>query len=260
MPISARMSLWGLYQYDNTILDNLTLPTGMDADNLKQNLLVETAGLSILYPDPDFLKTVIGLWSAERQDVWQKLYNTTVLQYDPIQNYDRTEETEEVNDGVSVRSNEQKRDATSDGVTTRDSDQTRSRSESGNTSDVNTSSGTSETVNSNTAYNSNTFTDTAKAESSGSNSSSTSGSSSSSSSENVAENGNESMASRASENVNESGNESRSDRRHFKSRVFGNIGVTTSQQMIMSEREVAEFCMTEYVINDFIQRFCVMVY
>lgn len=248
MPISARMSLWGLYQYNNTILDNLTLPTGMDADNLKQNLLVETAGLSILYPDPDFLKTVIGLWSAERQDVWQKLYNTTVLQYDPIQNYDRTEETEEVNDGVSVRSNEQKRDATSDGVTTRDSDQTRSRSEAGNTA------GTSETVNSNTAYNSNTFSDTAKAQSSGSNSNS------SSSSENVAENGNESMASRASENVNESGNESRSDRRNFKSRVFGNIGVTTSQQMIMSEREVAEFCMTEYVINDFIQRFCVMVY
>lgn len=248
MPISARMSLWGLYQYDNTILDNLTLPTGMDADNLKQNLLVETAGLSILYPDPDFLKTVIGLWSAERQDVWQKLYATTVLQYDPIQNYDRTEETEEVNDGVSVRSNEQKRDATSDGVTTRDSDQTRSRSEAGNTS------GTSETVNKNTSYNSNTFADTAKAESSGSNSNS------SSSSENVAEKGNESVSGRASENVNENGNESRSDRRQFKSRVSGNIGVTTSQQMIMSEREVAEFCMTEYVINDFIQRFCIMVY
>ena len=260
MPITARMSLWGLYQYDNTILDNLTVPTGMDVNNLKQNLLVETAGLSILYPDPDFLKTVIGLWSAERQDVWQKLYNTTVLQYNPIENYDRTEETEELNDGMSVRSNEQNRDVQSSGVAVRANEQSRNAESSGSSSDINTQSGDNETVNSNTAYNSASFADTAKVISSGSNNSSTSGSSSANTSETANENGSESRNDNASEKMKESGNESRSDRRKIRSHVFGNIGVTTSQQMIQSERDIAEFCMTEYVINDFIQRFCVMVY
>ena len=46
----------------------------------------------------------------------------------------------------------------------------------------------------------------------------------------------------------------------YKSRVHGNIGVTTTQQMLKSEREVAEFCMVDYIVNDFISRFCVMVY
>ena len=46
----------------------------------------------------------------------------------------------------------------------------------------------------------------------------------------------------------------------YKSRVHGNIGVTTTQQMIEQERRSVEFCMTEYIINDFISRFCVGVY
>ena len=62
------------------------------------------------------------------------------------------------------------------------------------------------------------------------------------------------------ENISGSGNRSSTDLRRLSSRIHGNIGVTTSQQMIMSEREVAEFCMVDYIVNDFISRFCVMVY
>lgn len=184
MPLSASLSLWGMYQYDDTVLDNLSLPAGMDADNVKQNLLVETAGLSILYTDPDFLKTVIGLWSAERQDVWNKLYATTVLQYDPIENYDRKEESS-------------------------------SRNSAGST-------GSTTVTSSATAYDSDDLADTGRSTSAGNNQTSSVG--------------------------------------NYTSRVHGNIGVTTTQQMIESERKVAEFCMTEYIINDFIQRFCLMVY
>lgn len=45
-----------------------------------------------------------------------------------------------------------------------------------------------------------------------------------------------------------------------KSRVHGNIGVTTSQQMIEEERRVASFDIYELIINELIQRFCLLIY
>ena len=184
MPISAQMSLWGLYQVDPTILDGLIVPTGMDGDNVKDNLLLETESMEILYPNTLFLKMAITVWAAERKDVWDKLYATTVLQYNPIENYDRNELSTSKNWGGS--------------------------------------SGSTTTTGSATAYNSDTFKDTGKSVSSGSNTSSSDGT--------------------------------------YNSRVHGNIGVTTTQQMIEQERRSVEFCMTEYIINDFIDRFCVGVY
>ena len=184
MPISAQMSLWGLYQVDPTILDGLIVPTGMDGDNVKDNLLLETESMEILYPNTLFLKMAITVWAAERKEVWDKLYATTVLQYNPIENYDRQEDT--TNSTATG----------SDGSTTVTASQT--------------------------AYNSNDFKDTSKSVSSGSNKSGSFG--------------------------------------LVKSRIHGNIGVTTTQQMIEQERRSVEFCMTEYIINDFIDRFCVGVY
>ena len=184
MAISAQVSLWGMYLADQSILDGLIAPTGMDGDNLKQNLLLETESMEILYPNAPFLKAAITVWAAERKEVWDKLYATTLLTYNPIENYDRIEESTK--------------------------------------SDVGASSGSTTAKHSNTSYDSNTFTDTDQDVSSGSNTS---------------------HASSA-----------------FQSRVHGNIGVTTSQQMITAERDVVQFCMTEYIINDFIERFCVGVY
>lgn len=40
----------------------------------------------------------------------------------------------------------------------------------------------------------------------------------------------------------------------------GNIGVTTTQQMIKEEREIADFSLYQLIIDDFKERFCVMVY
>ena len=42
--------------------------------------------------------------------------------------------------------------------------------------------------------------------------------------------------------------------------TYGNIGVTTTQQMIEQERSVALFNIMEKIIEDFKMRFCLMVY
>ena len=228
MAVSASLSLYGIFQYDDTVLDGLNVPTGMDLDTVKNMLLIETEGMSILYPDAPFLKKAIALWSAERSDVWQKLYNTTVLEYDPIENYDRREESSEENIG-----NEQVQ-----------SSQERSTDSESRGSSQQHRSGENTATAANTAYNSYNFADTSKSTSSGSDDVLDSTVSSGS----------------GTENVSGSGNKSSSDLRRLSSRIHGNIGVTTTQQMLQSEREVAEFCMVDYIVNDFISRFCVMVY
>lgn len=43
-------------------------------------------------------------------------------------------------------------------------------------------------------------------------------------------------------------------------RETGNIGVTTTQQMIREERDISEFNMYDYIADSFIDRFCLMVY
>ena len=40
----------------------------------------------------------------------------------------------------------------------------------------------------------------------------------------------------------------------------GNIGVTTTQQMIREEREIADYSLYQIIIDDFKTRFCIMVY
>ena len=45
-----------------------------------------------------------------------------------------------------------------------------------------------------------------------------------------------------------------------KARMWGNIGVTTTQQMINEQREVVKFNISDYIIESFIKRFCLLIY
>ena len=44
------------------------------------------------------------------------------------------------------------------------------------------------------------------------------------------------------------------------SRIWGNVGVTTSQQMIEEERRISKFNITDYIIDSFKRRFCMLIY
>ena len=98
----ATLSILGLYRYDPTLFDNFQIPGALDKTVLVDNLLLECAELEVLYPDLDFLKFIIGRWSEKSLPVWDKLYKTTVLEYDPIENYNRLEEWEETGTGSAT--------------------------------------------------------------------------------------------------------------------------------------------------------------
>lgn len=164
----AWLSIAGLYSYDDSIFDGLQLPEGMDKDILIYNMIAETAELEVLYPDASFMKKSLELWSKKNAESWDRMYETTKLEYNPIENYDRIETWHDKGNAVSRVA----------------------------------------------AYNEGELVEAGDGD---------------------------------------------TDSTH-EGRTHGNIGVTTSQQMIEEERRVSEFNMYDYIIQDFKQRFCIRVY
>ena len=82
-----------LYQYDNTIWDGIAveLPEGFDADTM-QSVLMERVGLCTpIYTDPDTFKNITTLWFRSHKWNLAHLLYLAQAEYDPLQNYDRTE-------------------------------------------------------------------------------------------------------------------------------------------------------------------------
>ena len=190
------LSVVSLYNYDNTILDGITVPEGMDSGTLVFEILRACAGLSVAYPDTDFLKAAIQNWNAVNLPIWTKLYDTTTLTYNPIWNKDGTIETttvygEKTSDNTTGQRDGYSEDKVAgfDSATYTDSDKTINHSD--------------EATDSATEYE---HTDT------------------------------------------------------ITRTETGNIGITTTQQMIKEEREVSTFNIYKYIADDFKKEFCVLIY
>lgn len=91
----ATLTVMGLYNYDNTIFDNMVFPASMDKQLQINHILMECAELELLYNRPDIVKAKIGIWSQMHLLNWQKLWETTQFEYNPIENYDRKEDFNE---------------------------------------------------------------------------------------------------------------------------------------------------------------------
>lgn len=97
----ARLTLYGMYQYDNTILDGIRLPVNKDTGDPFMNLSDFTGTLMSycgdLYPYyqvPPKLKELVGIWGRERQGEWQRMYDALYAKYDPIENYNRFDDSD----------------------------------------------------------------------------------------------------------------------------------------------------------------------
>ena len=230
--MSATVSLLGLSRINPGILGDLVLPDGLDADLVKDNLLAETAELEVIYPDAVFMQAMIGRWSAKELPIWERLYKTTLLEYNPIENYDRMEEWTEAED------TKKNTEADATGTSTTDTDGTSTRQ-----------SNTDGVINDQkyvSAYNEIEFTPTER-------DNNTQNEKNNSEQKDV---GTVSVKTSAENTTDETGNRNLLR----KGRAHGNIGVTTSQQMIEAERDVALYNIIDVIINSFKNRFCLQVY
>ena len=94
---AAKLTLIGMYSYRNDIFNEMVLPSGIDADLFKQSLLMKGGEFEVLYPDPDFLKYSIKIWSSKWFRTFSEWLRGTEQRWNPIYNYDRFEESRNEN-------------------------------------------------------------------------------------------------------------------------------------------------------------------
>lgn len=93
------LSTLGLYNQDPTILDaeHLLIPEGVNLETLQTLILTETAELEVMYPEPVTMAAVVKAWSTARKPSWERMLAALTEEYNPLHNYDR-HETEEHDD------------------------------------------------------------------------------------------------------------------------------------------------------------------
>mgnify|MGYP007020969875 FL=1 len=210
--------------YGNTF-DNIVIPDGADKEVLIDTIRDYCGDNECRYYEPAKLKKMVEVFFKMYQYKYERLWLSTQQEYEMIENYDRKEETTENIKGDTTRSNKGSAETTTN--TTSIADRTKNSSN----------------INSVSAYNAQDFSNKDKAVLE--------------SSESDTDTNN--MRSNASGTSEDKENENRN--RTVSTRAHGNIGVTTSQQMIRSEREdVANFSWYYTVAMDFEDAITISVY
>ena len=93
--LQPRMTLYGMYQYDSTLFDGVTLPEGMDKTLMINQIIRQSGDLFPYYQAPPQVKTAITEWFTRRKDNFAKLWQGFTADYNPIENYDRQEDSTE---------------------------------------------------------------------------------------------------------------------------------------------------------------------
>lgn len=247
----ATLSLMGMYEYDHTILDFFHYPDKwetVDKDVFVNKLLLDTAELEVLYPDANIFKTAIKYWTAAEVQNWNKLYDTTVLKYNPIWNKDGT--VTEIEKHVK---NNNYTDVTDGKIADHSVTKGNQNTETSGNEKTNTTNNTNEKdyvfgFNSeNAAQSGETVTDDT-------------GRTNTDRSENIKTNNSANTDATTTNNTNFKHDEKENIDREYTRTEQGNIGITTTQQMINEEREVDKFNLMDYIIDRFKQRFCLLVY
>ena len=229
---SAKITTVGFYQYmnayNNDLFGLLNLPPGIDKNTLINNILLRGGEFEVIYSNPDFYKSAIGLWSNKHYRTFEKWINALNIDYNPLENYDRMEEW--TDSGTRTNTGTQSTNTTG--------------------KDNLTGSGNSTNTDEISAYNSASFQNDKKNTTNSSNSSETNTTTNSTRTDNLTE----SNSNTRTDNLSEKTNSNRIGRAH------GNIGVTTSQQMLQSELDIAKWNIYEQITDLFLSEFCIMVY
>lgn len=202
-PLISILSLWIA---DNTIFDDFQIPETLTPkkQQIIDMILAECGELNVLYSSPSFCKGMIGCWSALNLPTWERMVRAFEAEYNPLNNYTRTEKEEE--------STTQNKDTTV------------------NQKAISKSSDTSKLYK-------NAFNSGAQAQA----------------------NTNESNATIDNDNAT-SGNEQGEGSRQTERNITGASGTDKIQDLVKAEFEVATLNVANIIVEDFKNRFCILVY
>lgn len=230
---AAKMTLLGLQtvlnKLDDDLFSEVELPEGIDLDTLKSNILLKGADFEVLYADPFFMKDVFSLVAKKWYRTFEKWVDALAIEYAPLENYDRNELlTEQFYKTTSTSAR-------------RDSGNTRTFDNSDTTTPHTTV--TEETKVS--AYDSSTYQPSQQVT--------------------TTPTGTGDVLSHSGTVKDEygegsSGNENENSTNTHSGRIHGNVGVTTSQQMLEAELKIAEWNLYEHITDVFLSETVIPIY
>lgn len=209
-----------LLLYDSTLFDNMHLPNGIELGEIVDWILLKHGLATLMHPDPRYMKIAIEKWSAVKVRNWEKLLATTQLEYNPIHNYDRTETITE-----NIEDS-------------RKTDQSTSSSSNGSTSQ--TESPDTTTTHLVSAENESDYSPESKDEQTG--------------------NVRTESETNLDNDTDTHGTDEYNRKFTHSNKTEGNIGVTTTQQMIQSERDIVRYNIIEEIASDYYDTFCLSIY
>lgn len=250
--MQSKLTLIGLYNYDNTLFDNLRLPAGIDRDLCIQRILNKSEEFEVVYASIDYMKNRIGIWS----DIWERTFTKWLdalnINYEPLWNYDRNELYTDTKSRNYKDLNEKSfNDSQVKNVNSNGTEESTS-----NSSTVTGSTSNSTTEQTVSAYDMSTYSDKEKEK--GNATTNQMGNGSANNKLTDVRNSSETTGNAGAENNNASGNSN--ELMQHSAHLFGNVGVTTSQQMLREELSVVEWNLYEHIADLFIEEFCILIY
>lgn len=221
-------------------------------DTLVNYIVYEADELEVRCPNPLSMQAMVNVWCAANMGIFTEMYDTFGLEYNPIHNYDRTEthtltETRNLqktrtgtnknegtltdsSNGSDTRSGSENRTITDDGTTTTDTKKAGFNSET----PVISENVTTNNDNTNTSQ----VTD----------------------SQNITTESSSNSSSLDTTTYNTTDGDTGTIKHDETITARGNIGVTTTQQMLTDQRKLVEFGWCQYITGKFIDFFCLKVY
>ena len=235
----SKITLIGMEKFlnpEHSVFENMVLPEGIDRDTLIGSIIMRCQEFELLFSDPDFMTAAVNIWSRKNYRTFDKWVKALDIEYDPLYNYDRTEKTTDTHEGEY---NKKGKD-TNSGSDTRTNDLTM-------TNNLKTENDTTVT-HKEKAYNDSSFVPTTEDVTDGE----------------IKDTGTVKNTGTVTDaygrvlNAEEDGKDKYKD--IHESRMFGNIGVTTSQQMLQSELDIARWNIYNQITDMFIVEFTLPIF
>lgn len=259
-----------------TLFDLLTLPAGIDKDDLIDNIILQGGEFEVVYSDPVFMREAVGSWGRKCYNTFSKWITAQSITYNPLENYDRIEDWSDQyyktasssarRDSGNTRTfdNQDKRTLDTEDKRTLDTEEKRTL----DTEDERTLDTTSTSEDEVSAFDSSTYQPSAKntTEDDGTDTMTHTGT------DTVDHTGTDTLEHSGTDTVDysgtikdeygegTSGNENENSTNTHGGRVHGNIGTLTSQKMLSDEYEVARFNIIDQITDMFILEFCIPIY
>lgn len=216
MSTYVRLTLIGLYKHVPELFDMLALPAAYDKDTFIDTVLLDHGEKRVVYPEPDFFKYAVGVWSRKWASSLERIALALESEYNPIYNYDRFEKWEDHEKGDYKNRVEN----SGDDVTTNTG--TVKTTETGTTTETTTDMETERTV---SAFNENGYQPEEKSVVNGTVTREPD------TTQTVTPDTTQTLTHGA---IEDGSGDDRRDRTH-DAHLYGNIGVTTSMQMVTEE-------------------------